>query len=67
MKSKAARLRASRELVAEIDRWMKRIGPELPDISPDELHLHLWAILRRKYGGELRFLLRRKKGGGYVF
>jgi hypothetical protein len=60
-------LRKSEQLAAEIAMWQKRLAPKLPEIDPHDLHLILWSILRRKYGGERYFLLKRRPGGGYVF
>jgi hypothetical protein len=65
-KERANALRKSRELAAEIGHWQKRLAPKLPHIDPHDLHLILWSILRRKYGGERHFLLKRREGGGYV-
>ena len=56
----------SARLAQEIASWQKRLASRLPDIDPHDLHLILWSILRHKYGGHYHFLLRRRKGGGYV-
>ena len=53
-------------LAREIARWQKILAPRLPDIEPHDLHLILWSVLMRKYGGQRRFLMRRLAGGGYV-
>jgi len=60
-------LKNSKKLAAEINRWQKRLAPRLPDIDPHDLHLILWSIIRRKYGGTHWFLLRKRAEGGYVF
>jgi len=59
-------LKNSKKLAAEIDRWQKRLAPKLPEIDSHDLHLILWSILRRKYGGRLHFLWRQRKDGIYV-
>ena len=56
----------SRKLAREIERWQKKLAPKLSDIDPEDLHLILWSLLRRKYGGRHHFLLRRRKDGAYV-
>jgi hypothetical protein len=60
-------LEKSQQLAREIEAWQKRLAPKLPHIDPHDLHLILWSILRRKYGGERYFFLKRREGGGYVF
>lgn len=55
------------KLAREVARWQKKLAPRLPDIDPHDLHLILWSLLRCKHGGQRRFLLRRREGGGYVF
>lgn len=54
-------------LAREVERWQNILAPKLRDVDPHDLHLILWSLLRRRYGGERRFLLRRRKEGGYVF
>lgn len=60
-------LSKSARLAREIAMWHARIAPRHPDMDPADLHLALWSILRRKYGGRRHFLLRRRPGGGYEF
>lgn len=56
----------SAKLAREIEFWQKKLAPQLPDIDPHDLHLILWSLLRRKYGWNRRYLLRKRSGGGYV-
>jgi hypothetical protein len=36
-------------------------------VDAHDLHLILWAMLRRKYGGQRRIFLWRREEGGYVY
>lgn len=60
-------LSKSAKLAREIARWQARIAPKHPEVDPGDLHLALWSILRRKYGGQRNFFLHRRPGGGYEF
>jgi hypothetical protein len=62
-----ASLKRSKALADEVAQWQRKLAPRLPNIEAHDLHLILWSFFRRKYGGERRFLLRRRKEGGYVF
>jgi hypothetical protein len=58
-------VKKSAKLAREIEQWHRKLAPVLPDIDPEDLHLILWSLLRRKYGGHHHFLLKRK-GKAYV-
>lgn len=57
----------SAALAREVARWQRKLAPRLPDVDPHDLHLILWSFLRRRYGGERRFFLRRAGAGCHVF
>lgn len=55
-------------LAAEVAHWRKALSDELSYVEPEDLDLVIWSVLRRKYGGRLRFLLRQNPDGtGFVF
>ncbi len=55
-------------LAEEVAYWRERLAPEIDDVSLEDLDLVIWSLLRQKYGGKPRFLLRRSKDGrGFVF
>jgi hypothetical protein len=59
-------VKQSEKLASEVARWRRRLAPRLPDIDAHDLDLIVWSLLRRRYGGHLHFLLRRRKDGVYV-
>ncbi len=55
-------------LTAEKAYWREHLAPQLPEIDIEDLDLILWSLLRVKWGGRLRFLLRKNAdGSGFLF
>ena len=59
-------VKKSEALARDVMAWQKRLAPKFPDIDAHDMNLILWSLLRRKYGGKLHFLLRRREDGSYV-
>jgi hypothetical protein len=60
-------LKSHEQLVRKIDRWRRRLAPEMPDIDPHDLDLIIAAMLRSRRERMKIMFLKRRKDGRYVF
>lgn len=58
---------ASEKLARQIERWHKRLAPQLPDIDSHDLDLIIAAQLRSPRERMQLMFLKRRKDGRYVF
>jgi hypothetical protein len=60
-------MKSHERLALRIERWRRRLAPELPDIDPHDLDLIIAALLRPRRERMTLMFLKRRKDGRYVF
>jgi hypothetical protein len=60
-------VRQAERMAREIERRQRELSLLMPGSDPHDLNLLIWASLRQKYGVPRCWLLRRRRGGGYVY